>query len=136
MARPLVTSFLRMDARDLPLLNLAKPARGVLEWPAHQCSAGVFYDPEAGLRIEWTDKGDQDRSQQVELATTAPYLGGTRRWFVCPVTRARCRILYHVEGRWISRRAFRGAYPSQRISAAERRMREAHRGMAAMEAGL
>ena len=48
-------------------------------------------------------------SSSVELATTAPYLGGTRRWFVCPVTGARCRILYLVEGRWVSRRAFRGA---------------------------
>ena len=48
-------------------------------------------------------------SSSVELATTAPYHGGTRRWFVCPVTGARCPILYLVEGQWVSRRAFRGA---------------------------
>ena len=66
----------------------------------------------------------------------APYLGGTRRWFVCPVTGARCRILYLVEGQWISRRAFRGAYPSQRISARERRAREAVRWVGAVGVAL
>ena len=29
--------------------------------------------------------------------------------------RGRCRILYLAAGQWISRRAFRGAYPSQQI---------------------
>ena len=66
-------------------------------------------------------------SQHAELATTAPYLGGTPRWFVCPVAGARCRIVYLVQGRWISRRAFRGAYPVQHIKTAKRRTQQAAR---------
>jgi hypothetical protein len=49
------------------------------------------------------------------------YLGGTRGRFACPVTGARCQTLKLVEGRRISRRAVRAAYPSQRCSEAERR---------------
>ena len=45
------------------------------------------------------DSGTRACSQRIELATTAPSLGGTRRWFVCSVAGARRRILYLVEGR-------------------------------------
>ena len=82
MARPLVTSFLRMDASDLPILTSLTPAQAMLEWPANRCSVGLLYEPETGLEIRWAEKAGDTRSQPVELATTAPYLGGTRRWFV------------------------------------------------------
>ena len=55
---------------------------------------------------------------------------------MCPVTGARYRIPDLVEGSSVSRRAFRGAYPSQRISARERRAREAARWIGAMVAAL
>jgi hypothetical protein len=113
-----------MSYPHLPVLSASKPAQALLEWRAHNCSVGLFYEPQPGLEVRWTGKGGHPRSQRVELATTAPYLGGRRHWFVCPVTGARCRTPYLVKGRCISRQAFRGAYPSQRISTAKRRARE------------
>ena len=121
----------------LPLSVIAQP-RSLLEvaptYPLLAAGAGTDRHAAApGTSLDARNVTRRHRtrgragSQRAELATTAPHPGGTLRWFVCPVTGARCRILYLVKGRWISRRAFRRAYPSQRISARERRAREAVR---------
>jgi len=62
MARPLVTSSLSMDASDLPILRTSKPAQALLEWAAHNCSVGLFYQPQVRLEIRWAEKAGDTRS--------------------------------------------------------------------------
>lgn len=76
--------------------------------------SGDLTDPEAARRTFSFQVQGIKRHQTVRLVTTTPHLGGTRLWFVCPITDQRARILYLSEGRkqLASREAHALAYRS------------------------
>lgn len=62
------------------------------------------------------------RTQSVRLTATTPQYGGSRYWFICPLTGNRARVLYRPSGTvlFASRRAYGLAYRSQRQTMVDR----------------
>jgi hypothetical protein len=122
---------LRLDLADPALRTLLHPrcARtGTLAWHwLGEDVAAINYAWAPGasqLTLTFVANGQQTR-QRVRLDATQPHFGGTRRWFVCPWTGGRARVLFLPVGarEWASRRAHRLTYASQRATASERALR-------------
>jgi len=77
--------------------------------------SGDLIDPEAASVTFSFQVQGVECHQTVRLVTTIPHLGGTRLWFVCPITDQRARILYLPKGskQFASREAHALAYRSQ-----------------------
>lgn len=76
------------------------------------------------LRVHYTLNDKEKMDYRIRLSTTTPYYGGTRFWFLCPVTGRRVTKLYLYGGRFISRHACRLAYASQSESQGDRLIRK------------
>jgi hypothetical protein len=65
---------------------------------------------------------DELPPQTIRLTSTRPNHGGKRFWFLCPITRRRCRTLYLKPGAncFVSREAAHIAYRSNRLGPADR----------------
>lgn len=59
-------------------------------------------------------------TNRVSLTTTPCNFGGRRAWFRCPGCGSRCAILYGVDGWFRCRGCHHLAYPSTRVSRAQR----------------
>lgn len=100
-------------------LNIARAGGGSWRWThgdAEVASVGYVWSGSCRrLTISWLHAGVQ-RSQTIQLVCSAPYFGGMRLWFLCPISGARVRALFlAADGRWASRRALGLAYASQRV---------------------
>jgi hypothetical protein len=76
----------------------------------------------------WTDE-PLEIDDKIFLASSRPPFGGLRWWFVCPRLNRRVRKLYLPLGgrHFLSRRAYRLAYASQRETVHDRAMRRARK---------
>lgn len=81
------------------------------------------------IRVQDHDDGRERCHQRVQIVASRPHFGGTRWWFVCPQTGARCRILYLVKGsdQLLSRYELNASYDSQHKRKFERALMRARR---------
>ena len=106
--------------------NSGLPISGQLRWTfkAGQCSAANFEArlgfPDGYVQLDFLvadgrTQGSRDVKQRISLTTTRPRFGGTRWWFICPVTGERVGRLYLPPGasQFASRRAHGLAYACQ-----------------------
>jgi hypothetical protein len=121
-----VENALTLDIRALRRLGLIRPGECVIDticW-----SIGGLSTLRARLRIDLSDidrggtmaitgeaLGDTIK-QSIAIATVASSLGGHRCYFACPITDARCEILYLVGSRFASRSAHRLSYAVQNMT--------------------
>jgi hypothetical protein len=116
--------------------NSSLPISGQLCWTfrAGQRSAANFEArlgfPDGYVQLDFLvadgrTQGSRDVKQRISLTTTRPRFGGTRWWFICPVTGERVGRLYLPAGacQFASRRAHGLAYASQTESINERAAR-------------
>jgi hypothetical protein len=131
--RPLADHSRRVDIGWMLRTDLAKDGAlksGTLRWhrggePTGSASyIADLRDPDfASLELNYTRGRDGERvCQRIRLCYTRPNYGGRRWWMRCPYRGHRVLKLYMPPGgdRFASARAWRLAWQSQRISAADR----------------
>src|SRR5262249_45115848 len=72
------------------------PTSGQLNWTGRASSVNFqayLVNPGGYLQLDFTI-GDRQVSQTIALDSTRPHYGGTRWWFVCPVTGERVGRLH------------------------------------------
>lgn len=82
--------------------------------------------PYIRLTYNWRDK---PQDYKIYFTFTTPRYGGKRWWFLCPITGARCAVLYSPAGQpyFASRKAFKLKYESQKESRMARFQRRYHK---------
>ena len=119
MPKPLVEDLPRLDTLDLKPIHGDQPMSGTATW-IDGSPLNLEFDPDApSVRIRWGTLESRS-SQLIQLANSRPNYGGMRRWFICPETGKKARILYFCRGSWASRQAIGAAYLSQRQTDADR----------------
>jgi hypothetical protein len=124
--------------------NFHLPISGQLHWTfkAGQRSAANFEAllgfPDGYVQLDFLDGRTQGSlEQRISLTTTRPRFGGTRWWFICPVTGERVGRLYLPPGasQFASRRAHGLAYACQTESINERAARRRRKLLARLGDG-
>lgn len=116
--RPTMEGCLKIDLADPEIRRLMRQSsHGELHWRQGGADfAGVQYTWTGGALLLRFRTGGAWREQLINTEKTRPYFGGTRRWFICPLTNARVRALVLPIGatRWGGRRGHDAVYQSQR----------------------
>lgn len=130
-----VEDTLALDIRALRRLGLIRPGECVID--TVQWSIGGLRTFCARLRIDLSDieRGGMMTitadmpcgtiTQHIAVDGVASSFGGHRCYFVCPITGARCEILYLVGGCFASRSAHRLSYAVQNMTDLSRARRRA-----------
>ena len=120
-----VEDALALDIRVLRRLGVARPGECVIDticW-----STGDRERPTARLRIDLSDGAhctmaitahmlDDAITQRIKIDAVPSGFGGIRHYFLCPVMRHRCEVLYYADGQFASRQAHRLSYASQNMT--------------------
>lgn len=120
-----VDDALALDIRVLRRLGVARPGECVIDticW-----SIDAHERPTARLRIDLSaierctmtitaNMPDEDVSQSIEIDAVPSGFGGVRHYFLCPVSRRRCEVLYYGDGRFASRQVQRLSFASQNMT--------------------
>jgi hypothetical protein len=154
---PVAEHCLRVDLTWMLRQGLALPNSchsGILRWTCgDQPSGSISYqanmeNPEDAWLILTDTRGSgsdkEDVRQEVRLTFTKPHYGGRRWWMICPYRGNRVAILYKPGNgdRFASRKAWRVAYKSQRVSQRDKpfealfRLQRKLGGFEGWEAGL
>lgn len=113
---------LKLDLATPAIRAALKPygsASGTWTWSSHGTDIAtvnyIWVRFAAQLTLRYACNGEPI-TQVITLGRTAPHFGGSRWWFVCPVTGGRVRALYLPPGatRWASRVGHDLRYQSQR----------------------
>lgn len=134
-----VEDMLTLDIRALKRLGVLRTGECVIDnmyW-----SIGGLSTAYARLRVDICDierggtltiTGDMPGgaiTQHIAIEALPSSFGGYRCYFVCPVTAARCEILYYADGHFASRKAQRLSYIAQGmtdLSRARRKIAKLH----------
>ena len=129
-----VEDAIALDIRVLRRLDVVRPGECVIDdvrW-----SKRGLRTASARLRIDLSDieygggmliVADMPGStitQQIAIEAVPSGFGGHRCYFICPITAARCEILYHLNGRFASRKAQRLTYQVQGMTDLSRARRK------------
>lgn len=118
-----VEENLVIDIRVLRRLGIVRPGECICD--TVHWSIGGLSASSARLRIDLSDierggvmaiTGDMPDgaiNQRVAIEMVPSPFGGHRCYFICPVTRRRCEVLYYALGRFGSREAQRLSYAVQ-----------------------
>ena len=120
-----VEDALPLDIRVLRRLGVARPGECVIDticW-----STGDPERPTARLRVDLSDGAhctmaitadmpDDAITQLIMIDAVPSGFGGIRHYFLCPVMRRRCEVLYYADGQFASRQAHRLTYASQNMT--------------------
>jgi hypothetical protein len=130
-----VEDVLALDIRRLRRLGLARTGECVIS-DVHWSVDGLRASS-ARLRVDLSDierggsvaiagsmSGGTVR-QTVAITPVPTTIGGWRLYFICPVTAARCEILYYLRGRFASRNAQKLSYAVQSMDELARARRKA-----------
>jgi len=130
-----VEDVLALDIRRLRRLGVMRTGGCVIEdihW-----STGGLSTPCVRLRVDLSDveRGgdmiiagempDGAIRQRIAIEAVPSGFGGCRCYFICPITAARCEILYYLHGRFASRAAQHLSYAVQGMNELERARRKA-----------
>lgn len=127
----IISDYLFLSVKDCKRLGFFKPGtrkRGTIKWQScGEVVAAISFKTdlrgEVPLAVaEYSYQGAAVR-QEIALRFYPSNLveGAGFYRFLCPETGVACDSLYLVEGRFISRQAFRPLYPSQAVGVAARR---------------
>ena len=130
-----VEDTLAIDIRALRRLGLAEPGECIID--TVQWSIDGLRAPSARLRVDLSDieRGgtmkvvadipDGAIEQTIAIDAVPSGFGGQRCYFVCPIDRTRCEVLYYAHGRFASRKAQRLTYAVQGMTELSRAKRKA-----------
>lgn len=124
----------RVTITDLKIMGYLRPdaiVRGIYRWTRNGEPSGsvtiVASLPDRYIELEY-NHGEKPISYRVWLESVPKHFGGCEWYFVCPATGKRCRTLYGIGDRFLSRSAYPYAmYSSQTESKQMRAMLKALR---------
>jgi hypothetical protein len=110
-------------------LNPGQKIKGVLTWSLHNnttCSISIVVNNQSTNPYIELDYhfANEHRKYRIQIVSMSSNLNrGAISYFLCPVTKKRCRILYLVRGYFLHREAFEGCmYASQTKSKSWRQL--------------
>lgn len=130
-----VEDVLALDIRRLRRLGVMRTGACVID-DIHWSTGGLstscvrlrvdLSDIERGGNIMIAgDMPDGAIRQRIAIEAMPSGFGGSRCYFICPITAARCEILYYLDGRFASRAALHLSYAVQGMNELSRARRKA-----------